>query len=118
MIDPSDLKSSGKTQNTPLPHHSHRQSRDQPQEGYGRNPHRPCLQQTDKWKVTSRKITILFTHSPLTHAHPIILFRGGRGNPSDERIKEVSIKMVFRLGLEIWVLIIHEGGKQPELPAR
>lgn len=46
-----------------------------------------------------------------THTHPIILFRAGRGNLSEKRIKELSIKMVFRPDLEIQVLTIHEGGK-------
>lgn len=60
-------KCRGMTQNTPLPYYSHRPGRDS--HGRGMKETTPALpQQTDQWKVTSRKIKIyLFITTTLTH---------------------------------------------------
>ena len=74
--------------------------------------HTPCPQHSVQGKSPQQEneIYLLHTHTH-THTHTSFI-RTGRGNPSEKRIKEVSIKIIFRLSLETQVLIIHKEGKQ------
>lgn len=92
-------KCGGQTQNTPLPYCSHRPGRDSRGRVW-KKPHRPCLNKQISGKSPAEKVKYIYSPPPPWHTHPVILFRAGRGNPPDKRIKAVSIKMVFRLDLE------------------
>lgn len=107
-LGPSYLKSKGIDKTWSLPHLSHRDLQTGIQKKHTQS--LPSTNIESCGKVTSRKMKIyLLDRHTYTYPHPLInSVRAHRGNPSDKWIMEDSSKMIFSLGLEIQVLIIHE----------